>query len=88
MSFSALNTAAAGLKATQAQIGVVSQNIANVGTTGYVKRTLDTVFTNAGNAGVATGTIARVIDAAALKQLRSETSGAAYTSMKIGRAHV
>ncbi|UMY19072.1 flagellar hook-associated protein FlgK [Methylobacterium organophilum] len=81
MSFSALNTAAAGLKATQAQIGVVSQNIANVGTTGYVKRTLDTVFTNAGNAGVATGTIARVIDAAALKQLRSETSGAAYTSM-------
>lgn len=81
MAFDALTTATAGLRVTQSQIGVVSQNIANVGTAGYVRRTLSPVTSGIGNAGVATGTIARAIDAAALKQLRSETSGAAYTSL-------
>ena len=79
MSFNAINTASAGLKATQAAIGVVSQNIANVGTVGYTKRTLDTVSTGVGNSGVAVGTIGRALDAASLRQLRMETSGAAYT---------
>lgn len=79
MSFNAINTASAGLKATQAAIGVVSQNIANVGTVGYTKRTLDTVSTGVGNSGVAIGTIGRALDAASLRQLRMETSGAAYT---------
>ena len=81
MSLSALNTAAAGLKTTQAAIGIVSQNIANVGTTGYVKRSLDTVAQGPGNSGVAIGTINRVFDENSLKQLRLETSGAAYTGM-------
>ncbi|GJE19103.1 flagellar hook-associated protein FlgK [Methylobacterium marchantiae] len=81
MSFTALSTAAAGLKTTQAAIGVVSQNIANVGTAGYVKRTLDTVAQGVGNSGVAIGTIGRILDDAALKQLRLETSGSSYTSM-------
>ena len=84
MAFDALTTATAGLRVTQSQIGVVSQNIANVGTVGYVRRTLTPVTTGPGNAGVASGTIARAIDAAALKQLRSETSGAAYTSTLAG----
>ncbi|KQP40731.1 flagellar biosynthesis protein FlgK [Methylobacterium sp. Leaf104] len=79
MSFNAINTASAGLKATQAAIGVVSQNIANVGTVGYTKRTLDSVSTGVGNSGVSVGTIGRALDAASLKQLRMETSGAAYT---------
>jgi flagellar hook-associated protein 1 FlgK len=79
VSFNAINTASAGLKATQAAIGVVSQNIANVGTVGYTKRTLDTVSTGVGNSGVAVGTIGRALDAASLKQLRMETSGSAYT---------
>ncbi|WP_311275076.1 flagellar hook-associated protein FlgK [Methylobacterium sp. WCS2018Hpa-22] len=81
MSLSALNTAAAGLKTTQAAIGIVSQNIANVGTTGYVKRSLDTVAQGPGNSGVALGTINRVFDENSVKQLRLETSGAAYTGM-------
>ncbi|WP_342150822.1 flagellar hook-associated protein FlgK [Methylorubrum sp. SB2] len=84
MAFDALTTATAGLRVTQSQIGVVSQNIANVGTVGYVRRTLTPITTGPGNAGVASGTIARAIDAAALKQLRSETSGAAYTSTMAG----
>lgn len=79
MSLNALNTAAAGLKANQAAISVVSQNIANVGTTGYVKRTLTSVSQGPGNSGVASGTINRTLDEAAQKQLRLETSGAAYT---------
>ena len=53
MSFNAINTATAGLKVTQAAIGVVSQNIANVGTAGYTKRTLTPVGEGVGNSGVA-----------------------------------
>lgn len=86
MSLNALSTATAGLAATQAAINVVSQNVANAGTAGYVKRTLSTVATGANNSGVAVGAITRSFDAAALKQLRLETSGAAYTSTKAGIA--
>ena len=43
MSLNALSTATAGLAATQAAINIVSQNVANAGTAGYVKRTLTTV---------------------------------------------
>jgi len=82
MSLNALSTATAGLAATQAAINVVSQNVANSGTAGYVKRTLSTVATGTNNSGVAVGTITRSFDAAALKQLRLQTSGAAYTSTK------
>ena len=79
MSFNAVNTASAGLKVTQAAIGVVSQNIANVGTAGYTKRTVTSVAQGVGNSSVSIGTIGRALDAASLKQLRMETSGAAYT---------
>jgi len=84
MSLNALSTATAGLAATQAAINVVSQNVANAGTAGYVKRTLSTVSTGPNNSGVAAGQITRSFDAAALNQLRLETSGAAYTSTKAG----
>ena len=82
MSINALSTATAGLQAMQTAIGIVSQNVANAGTAGYVKRTVTTVSDGAGNSGVAIGTINRTFDDAALKQLRLETSGAAYTSTK------
>ena len=84
MSMNALSNATAGLAATQAAIGIVSQNVANAGTAGYVKRTISPVATGTNNLGVASGTITRNFDAAALKQLRLETSGAAYTSTKSG----
>ncbi|MCJ2089362.1 flagellar hook-associated protein FlgK [Methylobacterium sp. E-005] len=86
MSLNALSTATAGLAATQAAINVVSQNVANAGTAGYVKRTISTVSTAPNNSGVAAGQITRNFDAAALNQLRLETSGAAYTSTKAGIA--
>ena len=81
MTLSALSTAAAGLKATQAAIGIVSQNVANAGTAGYTKRTL-TAVAGVGNSSVATGTVARSFDAAALRQLRLETSGSGYTATR------
>lgn len=80
MSLNALSTANAGLAATQAAINIVSQNVANAGTAGYVKRTLTSVSSGIGNSGVATGTITRSFDDAALKQLRLETAGSSYTS--------
>ncbi len=86
MSLNALSTATAGLAATQAAINIVSQNVANAGTAGYVKRTLSTVSVGPNNSGVAVGQITRSFDAAALNQLRLETSGAAYTSTKAGIA--
>ncbi|WP_103986434.1 flagellar hook-associated protein FlgK [Methylobacterium sp. 190mf] len=86
MSLNALSNATAGLAAAQAAINLVSQNVANAGTAGYVKRTISPVATGTNNLGVASGTITRSFDAAALKQLRLETSGAAYTSTKAGLA--
>ncbi len=77
----AIWNATAGLKATQAAINVVSQNVANSGTAGYVRRTISTVSTE-GNLGVTVGAVTRSFDAAALKQLRSETAGAAYTTTR------
>ena len=82
MSLNALSTSTAGLAATQAAINIVSQNVANAGTAGYVRRTLTPVAVGPNNSGVATGTITRSFDAAALKQLRLETSGAAYTATR------
>ncbi|MEE7478165.1 flagellar hook-associated protein FlgK [Methylobacterium hispanicum] len=82
MGLDPVNTATAGLRATQASIALVSQNVANAGTAGYVKRTTSPVAQGLGNAGVATGAITRSFDAAALKQLRLETAGSGYTGTK------
>ncbi len=86
MSLNALYTATAGLQANQAAIGLVSQNIANANTTGYVRRGLTTIANPGGNAGVATGTVTRQLDLSAQRQLRLETAGAAYTSTLSGAA--
>ncbi|AWN35526.1 flagellar hook-associated protein FlgK [Methylobacterium radiodurans] len=82
MGLDAVNTATAGLRATQASIALVSQNVANAGTAGYVKRSTSPVAQGLNNAGVATGAITRNFDLAALKQLRLETAGSGYTGTK------
>ncbi|ABD87569.1 flagellar hook-associated protein FlgK [Rhodopseudomonas palustris] len=78
----AFSTAVAGLEAAQKAIRVVSQNVGNAGTAGYVRRTVTTVASGPGNSSVAVGTVNRVFEDAALKQLRLEASGAAYSSTK------
>src|SRR5215218_5795637 len=80
---SALNAATSGLRVTQAAIGVVSQNVANADTAGYTRRRLAPIQQLAGErtSGVRAGDIERVIDLVAQRQLRLETSGAAYTAL-------
>jgi flagellar hook-associated protein 1 FlgK len=80
---SALNAATSGLRVTQVGIDVVSQNVANADTAGYSRRRLVQVQQIAGDrtSGVRTAEIERVIDTVAQRQLRLETSGAAYTAL-------
>jgi flagellar hook-associated protein 1 FlgK len=67
----ALKTAASGIAATQAQIAVLSDNIANAGSAGYTEKTLGTTAFVAGtlSIGVRTGTVARSVDLAMQQSL-------------------
>ncbi|MFC3691712.1 flagellar hook-associated protein FlgK [Chenggangzhangella methanolivorans] len=81
---SALGAALSGLKASQAGLDLVASNVANANTVGYVKRSLVTEQSVAG--GVTTGVrvddIRRELDAYLQRQLRTESSGAAYASTR------
>ncbi|MGH7032222.1 MAG: flagellar hook-associated protein FlgK [Stellaceae bacterium] len=78
---SALWTAVAGLNATQAQIQVVSGNVANVQTPGYSRETLpqETVV-NATQTSVRTGAVQRVIDQVLNNNLTNQTTTASAAS--------
>ncbi|MGX5737100.1 flagellar hook-associated protein FlgK [Bosea thiooxidans] len=78
-----LNTAIGGLNATQVGIGVVSQNVANAGTTGYVRRSVSTVEDYSGlNSSVQSTQVQRLLDKIVQHQLWQEASGAGYTSTR------
>ncbi|MBN9451032.1 MAG: flagellar hook-associated protein FlgK [Bosea sp.] len=78
-----LNTAIGGLNAAQVGIGVVSQNVANAGTTGYVRRTVSTADSLTGHTiGVQSTQVQRLLDKIVQHQLWQEASGAAYTSTR------
>ena len=78
-----LNTAIGGLNAAQVGIGVVSQNVANAGTTGYVRRTVSTADSLTGlTVGVQSTQVQRLLDKIVQHQLWQEASGAAYTSTR------
>jgi flagellar hook-associated protein 1 FlgK len=79
----ALSTAMAGLRANQAALALVSSNVANAETPGYVRKTTNQVQSVVGNgAGVETVGVNRVLDEYIQSQLRTETSGAAYSSTR------
>lgn len=79
----ALGTAVSGLHSTQIGIGVVSQNVANAGTAGYVRRTVSNVDTISGRTvGAGNPNVQRLLDRIVQHQLWQETSGAAYTSAR------
>lgn len=79
----ALSTAMAGLRANQAALSLVSSNVANSETPGYVRKTTNQVETAIGNgAGVDTTGVNRVLDDYIQSQLRTETSGASYASTR------
>ena len=79
---SALATAMAGLRVNQAALSIVSSNVANAQTPGYVTRTLDQIEIagNSGDAGASVRDVGvgRQLDQFLQSQFRTETSGGAY----------
>ncbi len=77
---SALATAMAGLRANQASLSVVSSNIANAQTPGYISRSTNQVEVTTGDIGASvlvTG-VNRQLNQYIQSQLRTETAGGAY----------
>jgi flagellar hook-associated protein 1 FlgK len=77
---SALATAMTGLRANQAALSIVSSNIANSQTPGYVTRTTNQTETLSGDAGanVSVDGVSRQLNQFIQTQLRTETAGGAY----------
>lgn len=79
----ALNTAISGLKANQAALALVSSNVANAETPGYVRKTVTQIQTVAGDsANVRVTGVNRELDTYIQKQVLTETSGAAYADVR------
>lgn len=79
----ALGTSISGLRSAQVGIGVVSQNVANAGTPGYVRRTVSNVDSvSGGTVGVSNPNVQRLLDRIVQHQLLQESSGASYTSTR------
>jgi flagellar hook-associated protein 1 FlgK len=79
---SALATAMAGLRANQAALSIISSNVANAQTPGYVEENPNQVEVASGTYGstVQTDGVNRTLDLFVQSQLRTETSGGAYAS--------
>ncbi len=77
---SALATAMSGLRANQAALSIVSGNIANAQTPGYVTQSSTQVETTTGDTGASVNVtgVNRELNQFIQTQLRSETSGGAY----------
>jgi flagellar hook-associated protein 1 len=77
---SALATAMSGLRANQASLSIVSSNIANAQTPGYVTQNPNQIEVASGGDGstVITTGVNRQLDLFVQGQLRTETSGGAY----------
>ncbi len=80
----ALISAIAGLNANQSALAMVSANVANSGTAGYVRKTVNQVEVAGGSAGISVrvSQVQREIDAYVQKQLRVENSGASYATTR------
>lgn len=80
---SSLFAALDGLRVSQSQLAIVSGNVANAQTPGYVRKTLDQVSTYAGESiGVRATTVNRQLDELVQAQLRTETSGGSYATLR------
>src|SRR5262245_14808934 len=76
----ALATAVSGLRATQTGLALVSDNIANQETPGYIRKT--PVVTQNVTGGVSVDAINRELDQYIQRQLRSESSGSSYADLR------
>ncbi len=77
---SSLATAMAGLRANQAALSIISSNVANAGTPGYVTQNPNQIEVGSGSYGstVQVDGVNRELDLFVQAQLRTETSGGAY----------
>jgi flagellar hook-associated protein 1 FlgK len=77
---SALSIAMSGLRANQAALSIVSGNVANANTPGYVAQTLvqDEIVTGSTGSGVRVIGVNRTLDTYVQSQLRTENAGGAY----------
>lgn len=79
----ALSTAMAGLRANQAALALVSSNVANTETPGYVRKTINQLQTVSGDsASVRVAGVNRELDQYIQTQLRTEMSGASYAGTR------
>ena len=80
----ALSTAIAGLRVNQTGLALVASNVANAGTPGYVRKTVDQVTLAGSGAGLSVNisAIQRELDAFVQRQLRAENSGASYADTR------
>ena len=80
----ALATAMSGLRATQASLSLVSSNVANAETPGYVRKTVNQVAGLTGDYGssVLLNGVNRQLDQYLQTQIRTEASGAAYADIR------
>ena len=76
----ALSAAISGLRANQAGLALVSANVANAGTPGYVRKTVSQVATAGNGTGISVNVtgVQRELDTYVQRQLRVENSGASY----------
>lgn len=81
---SVLGNALTGMQVTQAGLDVVSKNISNAGSIGYVARqTANVERVNGGtSAGARTEQVQRLLDRLVQKQMWTETSGSGYTGTR------
>jgi flagellar hook-associated protein 1 FlgK len=79
---SALATAMSGLSANQAALSIISSNVANAQTPGYVAQSTNQVEVSSGSFGstVTTTGVNRALDVFVQNQLRTETSGGSYAT--------
>jgi flagellar hook-associated protein 1 FlgK len=80
----ALASAMSGLRANQIALGLVSSNVANAETPGYIKKTSNQVAVTSGEFGssVRVAGVNRELDIYLQRQLRTEISGAAYAGVR------
>src|SRR5437764_12744778 len=81
----ALSTVLSGLNATQAGLSIISGNVANANTPGYVERSINQVETVAGGnagSGVEVEGVNRNLNSLLQNQLWTETSGGAYADLR------
>src|SRR5688500_3702205 len=80
----ALAAAVSGMRATQASLSIVAANVANAETPGYVRKTAVQVSTAAGavGIGVRVAAVNRELDQYIQRQMRVESSGAAYAGTR------